>query len=161
MTQKLLTTIAALLACATLHAQQAPASIDSGMTRAQVIARLGPPLSIRSTADHTYLFYRNGCEKTCGINDLVVLDSGKVVDAVFRSPLRKYSGRSSSPAMIPAADARKGNGAPLKTDTVSTAEQRPAPPKPAAKPITKKPPPNLSLGIPSEGAQRRSEECSP
>ena len=33
----------------------------------------------------TYLLYRNGCEKKCGMNDLVVLDSGKVVDAVFRS----------------------------------------------------------------------------
>jgi hypothetical protein len=94
-----------------LPAQKAPATIDSGMTQAQVVERLGRPLSIRSTDGHTYLFYKNGCEKRCGINDLVVLDSGKVVDAVFRSPSRKYTGKSSSPVMIPAPDAKRGAGA--------------------------------------------------
>jgi len=66
------------------------------------------------------LLYRNGCEKKCGMNDLVVLDSGKVVDAVFRSHARKYSGTSSSPHMISAIDARKNapaSAAPLKTST--------------------------------------------
>ena len=90
------------------------------MTREQVVAKLGEPLSARSFDGHTYLLYRNGCEKKCGMNDLVVLDSGKVVDAVFRSANRKYSGTSSSPHMISAAEARKGNGvpgAPLKTST--------------------------------------------
>lgn len=71
-------------------AAQAPAekalpTIDPGMTRAQVVAKLGEPLSVRTYDGHTYLLYKNGCEKKCGMNDLVVLDSGKVVDAVFRS----------------------------------------------------------------------------
>ena len=99
---------------------QGPATIDPGMTREQVVAKLGEPLSARSFDGHTYLLYRNGCEKKCGMNDLVVLDSGKVVDAVFRSQGRKFSGTSSSPHMISAAEARKGNGvpgAPLKTST--------------------------------------------
>lgn len=89
----------------TAHAQ-AVATIDPGMTHAQVVAKLGEPLSSRSFEGHTYLLYRNGCEKTCGMNDLVVLDSGKVVDAIFRSPARKYSGTSSSPKMITRTEAK-------------------------------------------------------
>lgn len=113
-------TVLSLVAALTIQSQ-GPATIDPGMTREQVVAKLGEPLSTRSYDGHTYLLYRNGCEKKCGMNDLVVLDSGKVVDAVFRSNARKYSGTSSSPRMISAAEARKGNGAqagaPLKTPT--------------------------------------------
>jgi hypothetical protein len=90
-----------------LHAQK-PATIDSGMTQAQVVAVLGAPLSARTYASSTYLLYKNGCEKKCGMNDLVVLDRGKVADAVFRSPARHYSGTSSSPKMISSADAKRG-----------------------------------------------------
>jgi hypothetical protein len=93
-------------------AAQESGTIDPGMTREQVVAKLGQPLSSRSYQSFTYLFYRNRCEKTCGMNDLVVLDSGKVIDAVFRSPARQYSGTSSSPRMISAADAKRGVGAP-------------------------------------------------
>ena len=91
------------------------AAIDPGMTQAQVVAKLGPPLSTRTSDGHTYLFYKNGCERTCGMNDLVVLDSGKVVDAVFRSPSRKYTGKSSSPVMISRTDARRGGAPTPKT----------------------------------------------
>ncbi len=87
------------------------ASIDPGMTREQVVAKLGEPLSTRSLNSVTYLFYKNGCEKTCGMNDLVTLDSGKVIDAVFRSPSRTYTGTSSSPKMISMAEAAKGTDA--------------------------------------------------
>ena len=58
---------------------------------------------------------RNGCEKKCGMNDLVVLDSGKVVDAVFRSSDRKYTGTSSSPHMITEPEARKARSARLRS----------------------------------------------
>jgi hypothetical protein len=92
--------IAALAAAAPLAAQDAAVVVDPGMTRAEVIDRLGKPLNERKSGDHTYLFYRNGCEKTCGMNDLVVLDDGKVSDAIFRSPGRRYSGTSSSPAGV-------------------------------------------------------------
>jgi hypothetical protein len=85
-----------------------PATIDSGMTRAQVVAKLGEPMSTRIYDGHTYLLYKNGCERTCGMSDLVVLDSDKVVDAIFRSSARRYSGTSSSPRMISLADARRG-----------------------------------------------------
>jgi hypothetical protein len=95
-------------AAASLGAQTT-ATIDPGMTREQVVAKLGEPLSARAYDSHTYLMYKNGCEKTCGMNDLVVLDSGKVVDAVFRSSSRKYSGTSSSPRMISMNEAQHGN----------------------------------------------------
>ena len=102
------------LSASTLGAQKV-ATVDPGMSREEVVKALGQPLSSKSYDGHTYLLYRNGCEKKCGMNDLVVLDSGKVVDAVFRSANRKYSGESSSPHMISAADAKHGasNGQPL------------------------------------------------
>jgi hypothetical protein len=93
----------------------AQAVVDPGMPKAQVIARLGAPSLERTTGDATYLFYRNGCERTCGMNDVVILDKGAVVDAVFRSSKRRYSGTSSSPRMIPAAEARKAKAtSPMK-----------------------------------------------
>jgi hypothetical protein len=114
----------ALLAALTIHSQ-GPATIDPGMSRDQVVAKLGEPLSARSSDGHMYLFYRNGCEKKCGMNDLVVLDSGKVVDAVFRSPSRKFSGASSSPRMISAAEARKGAGAPSSSAPLKIPAKKP------------------------------------
>jgi hypothetical protein len=113
---------------ASLHAQQ-PATIDPGMTRAQVVVKLGEPLSARMFDGYTYMLYRNGCEKECGMNDLVVLDSGKVVDAVFRSSARRYTGTSSSPHMISAAAAKKGPDASSRSVTA-----------PSTSPSQKKPP---------------------
>ena len=116
--------VIAFVAALTLRSQ-GPATIDPGMTRDQVVAKLGEPLSTRSYDGHTYLLYRNGCEKKCGMNDLVVLDSGKVVDAVFRSQGRKYSGTSSSPRMISAVEARKGVGAPSSPAPLKTPPKKP------------------------------------
>ena len=79
--------------------------IDPGMPKAQVVARLGAPAVERTTGDATFLFFKNDCHRICGMNDIVVLDKGVVVDAVFRSAKRRYSGTSSSPRMIPAAEA--------------------------------------------------------
>ena len=106
---------------------QTPATIDPGMTQEQVVATIGQPLSSRSYEGFTYLLYKNGCEKKCGMSDLVVLDSGKVVDAVFRARGRTYSGTSSSPKMISASEAKHAtsNAAPL------TVEQVPKKPSPA------------------------------
>ena len=108
---------AVLVFAAAPLAAQTSVTGDPGMSREQVVEALGQPLSARTYSGFTYLFYKNGCEKKCGMNDLVVLDSGKVVDAVFRSAARKFSGASSSPRMITESEARKGEGAngPLKT----------------------------------------------
>ncbi len=120
-----------LVAALPLSAQ---AVVDPGMAKAQVIARLGAPSIERTTGDATYLFYRNGCERTCGMNDVVILDKGMVVDAVFRSAKRKFSGASSSPRMIPAAEARKAKATPADkpADGPITIQLKAA--KPAGKP---------------------------
>jgi len=95
----------------------AQAVVTPGMQKAQVLATLGAPAIERTTGGATYLFYRNGCERTCGMNDLVILDQGAVVDAVFRSAKRKFSGASSSPRMIPAAEARRAKATLPATPT--------------------------------------------
>ncbi|MBW7934279.1 MAG: hypothetical protein H3C62_11895 [Gemmatimonadaceae bacterium] len=95
----------------------AQAVIDPGMTKAQVVERLGAPAFERAAGEATFLFYRNGCERTCGMNDLVVLERGQVTDAILRSPRRRYSGTSSSPRMIPAAEAAKAKATPAAAPT--------------------------------------------
>ena len=52
---------ALLIATAAAGVQGAAAqSIDPGMTKSQVIERLGAPAAERSTGAYTYLFYQNG-----------------------------------------------------------------------------------------------------
>ena len=102
--------IAAMAVAAPVAAQDAAVVIDPGMTRAEVVERLGKPLNERKSGEHVYLFYRNGCEKSCGMNDLVVLDDGKVSDAIFRSAGRRYSGTSSSPTGVKPARSKATEG---------------------------------------------------
>jgi hypothetical protein len=45
----------------------------------------------------TYLYFPNGCERSCGTMDVVFLENDRVVDAVLRWPGHGYSGQSSSP----------------------------------------------------------------
>jgi hypothetical protein len=94
-----------------LGAQDAEQTIDPGMTRDEVVEHLGKPLNERKTGNAWFMFYRNGCERTCGMNDLVILEDGKVVDALFRSPSRHYSAASSSPTGVrPEPTAGDGGG---------------------------------------------------
>ena len=72
--------------------------VDPGMTREQVVQRLGEPAGSRTAGAYTYLYYRNGCERACGTADVVMLQSDAVVDAIFRSSSRRYTGASTSPA---------------------------------------------------------------
>ena len=136
--RSLIAVVVLVSSAATLGAQtgSTTAKIDPGMTRDQVVAALGQPLSVRSRNGFTYLLYHNGCEKTCGMGDLVVLDSGKVVDAVFRSSARQFTGTSSSPRMITGAEARKGKAAGIRPETA------PEPTK-ASPPDSKMPSPAL------------------
>lgn len=90
----------ALAVAAPLRAQDTEQTIDPGMTRDQVVEHLGKPLNERKTGNAWFMFYGNGCERTCGMNDLVILEDGKVVDAIFRSPSRHYSAASSSPTGV-------------------------------------------------------------
>ncbi len=84
-------------------------TIAPGMSEREVYSLWGPPIAVRHQGDMTYLYYRNGCEFTCGTEDVVFLQNDKVVDAVLRWPGHGYSGQSSSPfATPPHGPARPG-----------------------------------------------------
>jgi hypothetical protein len=147
-------------------AAQAPKSIDPGMSEAKVVEHLGAPDASRIAGDFKYLFYHNNCIKQCGMDDVVILQKDSVVDAMFRSVERTYSGKSSSPRAIPAdvaARTRPGGrevpaaevvqaGAPkadslpkpeVKHDSAATPAAKPdsaAKPAPAPKPAKHKAP---------------------
>ena len=103
---------------------QAPAhTISPGMTKAQVIASLGEPATMRAVGEDSYLFYLNACGKQCGMNDLVVLHADSVTDAIFRSPARHYTGKSSSPVSIPPRKAIRQK--PAVPDTPMAVKKKP------------------------------------
>jgi len=118
-----------VVAAAPAAAQEVGGTIDPGMSHDDVVKRLGKPLNERSSGTHTYMFYKNGCEKTCGINDLVVLEDGKVVDAVFRNGVRSYSGTSTSPvSLAPNREANSGahhapaSASGLRVESITSAD---------------------------------------
>ena len=76
--------------------------IDPGMSSANVIATWGEPAAQRVQGNFTYLYFRNGCETSCGMFDLVILEGDQVIDAIVRGFGHDYSGVSSSPANAPA-----------------------------------------------------------
>ena len=73
-------------------------------------ADIGVPVAERTQGNHTYLYFRNGCEVTCGTFDVVFLDDDQVVDAIVRGQGHSYSGVSSSPTARTPQDARPGAG---------------------------------------------------
>ncbi len=85
-------------------------TIDPGMTVDQVIATWGPPVARSGAGAWTYLYFRNGCEVTCGTFDVVFLQDGQVVDAIVRGQGHTYSGVSSSPPGRPALFTAPGGG---------------------------------------------------
>jgi outer membrane protein assembly factor BamE (lipoprotein component of BamABCDE complex) len=131
--------IVALLVVAVAGSANAQASIDPGMTKEQVIAKLGKPASEHSSGTTTYLYYANGQEKTVGMSDMVAIENGKVVDAVFRSASRKYSGTSSSPKPISAEAAivKGGGKVPAKPLNTPAATKKAPEAKKAAPPAKK------------------------
>lgn len=109
-------------------------TVAPGMNRTQVIAALGQPATSRAVGADTYLFYVNACGRRCGMNDLVILHADSVTDAIFRSPDRHYTGKSSSPQAIPprvAARERPASSEPLKTRPDSSRRTAPKRMKPA------------------------------
>lgn len=128
--------LVASLLVAVARSASAQASIDPGMTRDQVVAKLGKPASEHTSGTKTYLYYTNGQEKTVGMSDMVAIEDGKVVDAVFRSSSRRYTGTSSSPKPISAEAAIvKGGGKP----SPKPMKLPPAPTKAAPKAAPKAP----------------------
>ena len=132
---------ALLIAIAAAGVQGAAAqSIDPGMTKGQVIERLGAPAAERTSGAYTYLFYQNGREYSVGMSDLVILQNNAVVDAIFRSTARQYSGRSSSPeGVMPANSAASGERLAMPVSN-SAQPGMPAPASPAPPPDTTRSP---------------------
>jgi outer membrane protein assembly factor BamE (lipoprotein component of BamABCDE complex) len=108
-------------------ATSADGTIDPGMTKAQVIEKLGKPATVRNYQGSTYLMYSNKCGKACGMQDIVILDHDVVVDAVFRSPNRHYTGTSSSPEATKANSRTQRNESLAVPAAEPTAAERVAP----------------------------------
>ena len=72
-------------------------TVTPGMTRDQVIAVWGIPVAERTSDGRTYLYFRNGCEVSCGTFDVVFLENDQVVDAIVRGEGHTYAGTSTSP----------------------------------------------------------------
>jgi hypothetical protein len=87
----------ALYAPTALSAQDA-GTIKPGQSEADVKAAWGNPITERKSGIYTYMFYENGCLKTCGTYDVVILENDQVVDAIVRAENHKYDGVSSSPS---------------------------------------------------------------
>lgn len=123
--------VAFMLVAAPVVAQQPTRVISPGMSKTQVLAALGEPITLREAGGFTYIFYHNDCERRCGTNDIVVLKADSVVDAIFRSPSRRYAGKSSSPAPVSAKVARRGPAAvaaaEAHADTAVRPRMKPAP----------------------------------
>ena len=133
-----------------LHAAVLPAqgtgTVSPGMSRTQVVAALGAPTTERTVAEFRYLFYRNDCGARCGMNDLVILRNDGVVDAIFRSPGRRYTGTSSSPAPVSAKDAaaRAPTAGAAKNAAPGTIRMKPPAEANDIRPSIPKDPPTLA-----------------
>ena len=82
----------------TAHAQT---PVRPGMTAEQVTAAWGAPTATRTRGDYTYLSYPSSCMPACGTQDVVILQGGKVVDAIARSSNHPYDGPSSLSGKAP------------------------------------------------------------
>jgi len=147
-----------LVSSSALAAQGGTATISPGMSRVKVVAALGPPATERTVAEFRYLFYTNSCGRQCGMNDLVILRGDSVVDAILRSPSRRYTGSSSSPAPISAKDAAERGAKPSAASRPSQAPatRRMKPPAEAndARPSIPSKPPTLQPSPSSQPATR-------
>jgi hypothetical protein len=80
-------------------------TVNPGMAERDVYLIWGAPAAVRRAGEYTYLFFRNGCEYTCGTMDVVTLQNGQVVDAIVRWDGHRYGGESSSPpGRVPVAN---------------------------------------------------------
>ena len=93
-------------------------TIAPAMNEREIYGLWGAPAAVRRAGEYTYLFFKNGCEYTCGTMDVVTLKDGKVVDAILRWDGHRYSGESSSPP----------GRVPTPNHGGDTLQMRPAPP---------------------------------
>ena len=92
-------------------------TVTPGMSRMDVVAVWGVPVTERTAGAWTYLYFRNGCEVSCGTFDVVFLDNDKVVDAIVRGAGHHYAGTSSSPRDRAAEPTLPASGAPAGAAT--------------------------------------------
>src|SRR5262245_23008841 len=59
-------------------------TVAPGMSQSDVEGIWGPPSAVRHAGAFTYLHYPNGCERSCGTDDVVILQDNQVVDAIVR-----------------------------------------------------------------------------
>jgi len=98
-------------------------TVNPGMSEREIYELWAAPAAVRRVGEYTYLFFRNGCEYTCGTMDVITLKDGRVVDAIVRWDGHRYSGESSSPPGRVPVPTRGG-------DTLQMAPP-PAPPPPS------------------------------
>lgn len=75
----------------------ASSAISPGMTEADVRARWGNPVAVRTSGEWKFLYYRNEMERAVGWWDTVFLQNGQVVDCIARGAGHAYTGQSSAP----------------------------------------------------------------
>ena len=97
-------------------------TVNPGMAERDVYLIWGAPAAVRRAGEYTYLFFRNGCEYTCGTMDVVTLQNGQVVDAIVRWDGHRYGGESSSPP----------GRVPVANPGGDTLQVQPPPPPPSA-----------------------------
>jgi hypothetical protein len=106
-------------------------TVNPGMTREQVVSLWGAPVAERTRESWGYLYFRNGCEASCGTFDVVFLENGQVVDAVVRGPGHTYSGNSSSPAGRKPEATAVGTQLTVPAQSPAPADSQPKPVAPA------------------------------
>ncbi len=72
-------------------------TVSPGMSRDAVVEHWGEPVLERTAGTFTFMYFRNGCEVTCGTYDVLFLENEQVVDAIVRFAGHTYTGVSSSP----------------------------------------------------------------
>ena len=93
--------LAALMLAGSVSAANAQTAVRPGMTAEEVTAAWGTPTATRTRGDFTYLSYPSSCMPECGTQDVVILQAGKVVDAIARSSNHPYEGPSSLSGKAP------------------------------------------------------------
>ena len=93
--------LVATLLAGTAKEACAQTPVRPGMTAEEVTAAWGAPSATRTRGEYTYMSYPSSCMPACGTQDVVILQGGKVVDAIARSSNHPYEGPSSLSGKAP------------------------------------------------------------